>query len=269
MSVANTPSASKAINDQLDGNTSPSEFLAAASAGNDPSTDRCSKKTSKKQARGRPRHYPPGSRLTRDSLRNVKQRCCNPNSRDHPRYAGRLHEPWHDLRRFYEDVVAEIGERPSRDHTLDRVDGGMYRPGNVRWADKREQARNRGSTRLVEVDGEEVSMAEAARRRGVHRSTVSRRHRGSSQLISARRRRARLDEHSAMVGRLGEIRRLWMETGGEVPPEVAREFRYLLARELVWMSGDESMREPTEAEVEWAGLPETFAEFLEGERDDI
>jgi hypothetical protein len=41
---------------------------------------------------------------------------------------------------FYEDV----GPRPSPDLTIDRIDtNGHYEPGNIRWADRVQQSRNR------------------------------------------------------------------------------------------------------------------------------
>lgn len=270
MSLVIEPSSGKTIAHLPDNKKLPGEFVAATSEGNHPSTKK-SNKASKGNTRGRPRRYPPDSKLTRDSLRNVKQRCCNPNNRDYCRYTGRLYEPWHDLHKFYEDVVAEIGERPSRDRTLDRIDGGMYRPGNIRWATKREQARNRRGTKLVEVAGEMVSMAEAARITGVHRSTISRRHDESSEKLGDRRRRTRREDYSALVRRVGELEDLWKKTGDEAPADLARELQYLLAKQMVWWSGDESLREPTEAEIEQTFLPPTRAQrivmFLEAFKD--
>ena len=74
----------------------------------------------------------------------MKNRCNNPDSRDYPYYGGRgirIHAPWIDsCPAFLEDV----GRRPSDDLTLDRKDGdGDYAPGNVRWATRKTQARNR------------------------------------------------------------------------------------------------------------------------------
>jgi hypothetical protein len=51
--------------------------------------------------------------------------------------------------REFENFLADMGERPSRAHTLDRLDGlDDYYKSNCRWATKSEQAHNRKSNVL-------------------------------------------------------------------------------------------------------------------------
>lgn len=50
---------------------------------------------------------------------------------------------------FYEHV----GPRPSPEYTLDRVNNnGNYEPGNVRWATRREQQRNKRTTSMITIN---------------------------------------------------------------------------------------------------------------------
>jgi hypothetical protein len=73
----------------------------------------------------------------------MKSRCYNKNFPAYRFYGARginVYEPWlMDFERF----LADIGRRPSDDHSLDRIDTyGNYEPDNVRWATKDVQAAN-------------------------------------------------------------------------------------------------------------------------------
>lgn len=71
---------------------------------------------------------------------------------------------WHDYRLFLED----IGERPSAQHSLDRINNEKgYEPGNVRWATMTEQQQNRRNNNWIEVRGQRKVLAEWARHCGV------------------------------------------------------------------------------------------------------
>lgn len=50
---------------------------------------------------------------------------------------------WGDWAASYDVFVRDVGRRPSKMHSLDRIDpAGHYNPSNVRWADKATQSRN-------------------------------------------------------------------------------------------------------------------------------
>jgi ribosomal protein S16 len=84
----------------------------------------------------------------------IIQRCHNPKSSAHEFYGGRGISVCGAWRRSFVAFYADIGPKPSRAHTLERVrNDGDYEPGNVRWATMHEQARNRRDNRKVEVLG--------------------------------------------------------------------------------------------------------------------
>jgi hypothetical protein len=71
----------------------------------------------------------------------AKKRCDPQNADKNPDWAGRGIEF-----RFtsFEDFFSEVGSRPSSAYTLDRKDNdGHYEKGNLRWATRKQQARNR------------------------------------------------------------------------------------------------------------------------------
>lgn len=76
----------------------------------------------------------------------VKQRCRNPKSTSWPYYGGRGIELKFAT---FEQFLAEVGPRPTPEHSIDRIRGGLshYEPGNVRWATRLEQAKNRPPSR--------------------------------------------------------------------------------------------------------------------------
>lgn len=110
------------------------------------------------------------------SWKSAMARCSNPNLTEYPDYGGRgikVCERW----RIFENFLADMGERPSRHHTLDRHPdkNGDYEPGNCRWATKAEQSRNQRSNKIVDYRGRQMSVAEACDLAGVRESMVGQR----------------------------------------------------------------------------------------------
>ncbi len=107
---------------------------------------------------------------TYNSWRNMKDR----------RKKGAIVAPeFEDFRSF----LCRVGPRPSKDHTLDRVnnDNPTYGPGLVRWADKRRQANNRSTTIYLTHEGQRRPLTEWADITDQNPGTLrSRRHKGWS-----------------------------------------------------------------------------------------
>lgn len=111
---------------------------------------------------------------TWESWRAMNERCRNPRHRCYENYGARgisVCDRWRDS---YENFLADMGERPSRSHSIDRYPdmNGNYEPGNCRWATSREQNRNRRSSRRLTIDGKTMCVVEWAEAVGVNSSTL-------------------------------------------------------------------------------------------------
>lgn len=104
--------------------------------------------------------------------RAMVQRCTQDTHPAWGRYGGRgitVCEQWLDFLTF----LADVGPRPSPQHSLERLrvnDG--YLPGNVVWATRKAQARNKRSNRLLTKDGTTLCLAEWAERLGLKSETI-------------------------------------------------------------------------------------------------
>lgn len=89
---------------------------------------------------------------------HAKNRCQNPNNDAFTHYGGRgIEFRFPSFAQFF----AHVGVRPTLKHTLDRKDvNGHYEVGNVRWATKKQQARNCRSNRLITLEGVTKTVAE-------------------------------------------------------------------------------------------------------------
>lgn len=89
-----------------------------------------------------------------------------------------MHQPWvANMRLFKEWVLESLGERPTPEHSLDRINNdGNYEPGNLRWATKSEQTLNSRRVKVktrIKYGGKIISQSECAAILGVSRQYIS------------------------------------------------------------------------------------------------
>jgi hypothetical protein len=98
----------------------------------------------------------------------------NPNGRAFKWYGAKgvtVEESW---RHNFEQFLADVGPRPSKEHSLDRYPNpfGNYERGNVRWATRKEQARNKINSRMITFNGRTQPLADWADETGINQATI-------------------------------------------------------------------------------------------------
>lgn len=77
----------------------------------------------------------------------MKRRCYLTTNKRYGDWGGRGIRVCDEWLNNFPAFLAHVGRRPSKTHSLDRIENdGHYEPGNVRWATLEEQRRNRRST---------------------------------------------------------------------------------------------------------------------------
>lgn len=91
----------------------------------------------------------------------LRQRCLNPRNPNFKEYGERgiaVCQRWLDS---FENFLADAGERPTPEHTLERKDNdGNYEPDNCRWATRLEQSHNKRNNRMLTFDGKTMCVME-------------------------------------------------------------------------------------------------------------
>ena len=113
----------------------------------------------------------------------INQRCYNPRNDAYVDYGGRGITVSPEWRNNFASFLADVGPKPSPEYSLDRYPNkdGNYEPGNVRWADFKEQNRNKRDNVWVDYQGRRRLMIDVCAELGLNCSTVySRRRKGLS-----------------------------------------------------------------------------------------
>lgn len=110
-----------------------------------------------------------------NTWQNMMERCRNPKHPDYAYYGGRGIAVCNRWACSFADFIADVGERPSSRHSLDRFPNnhGNYEPGNTRWATRVEQMANSRQTKLLTMGGRTQNMKSWALEIGIHPTTLS------------------------------------------------------------------------------------------------
>lgn len=104
----------------------------------------------------------------------MKTRCHNPNDNSFYRYGGRGITVCESWRTSFESFIADMGRRPSKNHSLDRIDNNAgYSKDNCRWATQEEQSFNRRVTKLLTIGGVTKSVGQWGRIAGIRQQTIA------------------------------------------------------------------------------------------------
>ncbi len=111
-----------------------------------------------------------------NSWHSMLDRCLDPSAMGYENYGGRginVCPSWCG-RTGFQAFLNDVGPAPSPAHTIDRIDNNRgYEPGNVRWATRKEQARNRRNTRWITAFGRKQCLSAWAEETGLSPTTIS------------------------------------------------------------------------------------------------
>jgi hypothetical protein len=104
---------------------------------------------------------------------SIKTRCYNEKSSSYNDYGGRgivMSDDWAgDFSKFY----ADMGDRPSKSHSIDRIDvNGIYCKENCRWATAKEQANNKRNTIMLKLGAERRTLSDISKEYAVLPKTL-------------------------------------------------------------------------------------------------
>lgn len=127
------------------------------------------------------RNYKHGMAKTRTyhSYTAIIHRCNNPTSNRFRYYGGRgIVCEWQSFEEFYRDM----GDCPSLQHSIDRIDNnGPYCKENCRWATREQQANNKSNNVFMTYQGLTLTLGQWAKRSGIPLHVVHHRFRSGPE----------------------------------------------------------------------------------------
>lgn len=134
----------------------------------------------------------------------IKYRCNTETSPDYSRWGGNgikvLYASAHEL---YQD----IGDKPSKIHSIDRIDGTRhYEKGNCRWATPTEQNNNLKSNRPLCYNGVTNNLSEWAKEKGLLETTI--RHRLETGMTVEEALDTPVDQKKSGAGKISHAKKV-------------------------------------------------------------
>lgn len=107
----------------------------------------------------RKRKYENAARVVAKIVYGMRKRCENVNTPAYANYGGRgIKFAFDSSEAAVTYILAELGPRPTNQHSIDRVDvDGDYAPGNLRWADRTMQRFNQRPHKRRTPDGQRIA----------------------------------------------------------------------------------------------------------------
>ena len=99
----------------------------------------------------------------------MKDRCFNPNHKRYSDWGGRGIAVYDRWKNSFENLLADMGSRPTSKHSLDRIDNNAdYSPENCHWATKEQQGNNKRNNHLITNAGETLTISQWSKKMNIN-----------------------------------------------------------------------------------------------------